>query len=75
MEPFLSEIQDQELDPRLRLGSSHYLLARDSFFTHEERRIVERPELNIRQSLLVALTLFKAAYVPPQTHGNLGFSE
>lgn len=41
LEPFLSEVKDEMLPPRSRLGSLLYLEARETFLSPEQRQTLE----------------------------------
>jgi hypothetical protein len=43
LEPFLSEVRDDALPPRWRLGSLLYLEARETFLSPEHRDVLDAP--------------------------------
>ncbi|RUL84609.1 hypothetical protein [Tautonia sociabilis] len=51
LEPFLSEVGDETLPPRWRLGSLLYLEARETFLSPEHRAALEAARTRICQAL------------------------
>ncbi|RUL84036.1 hypothetical protein [Tautonia sociabilis] len=51
LEPFLSEVGDETLPPRWRLGSLLYLEARETFLSPEHRAALETARTRICQAL------------------------
>lgn len=60
LEPFLSEVRDESLPPRWRLGSLLYLEARETFLSPEHRAELDEARERIIPALAARMQLEEA---------------
>lgn len=76
LEPFLSEILDEALPPRWRLGSLLYLDARETFLSSEHRHVLDAARERICRALAIESSITgidqdAGSPSPPRTQGML----